>query len=87
MNENNFTNLKINLVAARELINLNTNIHVEIEYLYEDYGAGLMHYNLVTQGKESYQVLLPRDAHLAYIGELSLEAVYKTINNINERGW
>lgn len=79
--------MKFDLLAVKHIINLNTSIHVEIEYVYEDHGANLMHYNIISKKPEQYQVLCPRDAHLAIKGELSLESVQEIINNINNRGW
>lgn len=78
--------MKINLESAKELINANTCITVEIREVYEDFGAGLKHRNLISVN-DPYQVLCPRDVKRAEACELSIEAIQEIIEKINKRGW
>ena len=79
--------IKTNLEIASRLINLNTHIKTTIQLTYEDYGANLMFKNVISISPEEYQVLDPRQVHLAEKGELPLEEVIEVINKINKRGW
>ena len=79
--------IKTNLEIASRLINLNTNIKTNVQLTYEDYGANLMFKNVISISPKEYQVLYPRQVHLAEKGELPLEEVVKVIDEINKRGW
>lgn len=79
--------IKTDLNVVSYLINLNTNIKTNVQLTYEDYGAGLMFKNVISFYPEEYQVLNPRQVHLAEKSELPLDEVIKVIDEINNRGW
>lgn len=72
---------------VRAAINNNTSVICVIQPTYIDFGANWKEDTVVSVYPRTYQILSPRDVELAAAGMLTMDALQKVIDEINERGW